>query len=372
MNTRVPAEVFSPGEFLKDELDARNWTQVEFAEIIGKDTRSIYEIVNGKRSITPETAVMFAEALGSSAQMWMNLESQYQLSRVRPTSDAISRKAQLHGRFPIREMMKRGWVKATKEIDALEQGVLDFFKLPSIDSTPQFAHSAKKTSYEAISIHQLAWLIRCREIAKTLLVESYSAAKLRAILPQLHALTVAPEEVRHVPRMLAECGVRLVFVEALPGSKIDGACFWLDGKSPVVAMSLRHDRIDNFWFVLRHELEHVLQGDGKGEGCVDSDLDAGQTDQLPDEERVANEAAAEFCVPKKELDDFVARVAPFFSEQKVILFSRRISVHPGLVVGQLQRRINRYDLFKKHLVKVRAIAVSSGATDGWGLEYPLA
>ncbi|KLU22229.1 hypothetical protein EOS_31520 [Caballeronia mineralivorans PML1(12)] len=371
MNTRVPAEVFPPGEFLKEELDARNWSQVEFAEIIGKDTRSVYEIVNGKRSITPETAVIFAEALGTSAQLWMNLESQFQLSRIRPSSDAISRKAQLHGKFPIREMAKRGWIRATKDIDSLEKAVLGFFAVDSIEAAPQFVHSAKKTSYDEASVQQLAWLFRCREIARTLLIEAFTPAKLRSSLERLRALTSAPEEIRHVPRILAECGVRLVFVETLPGSRIDGACFWLDSKRPVVAMSLRHDRIDNFWFVLRHELEHVLEGHGKGDFCIDHDMDSREAGALSIEEEVANAAAAEFCVPKKQMDDFVARVSPFFSDQKVTLFARRIAVHPGLVVGQLQRRLNRYDLFKKHLVKIRSIAVSTGATDGWGLQYPL-
>ncbi|MFX8692489.1 hypothetical protein ABTM44_18400, partial [Acinetobacter baumannii] len=72
----------------------------------------------------------------------------------------------------------------------------------------------------------------------------------------------APEETRNVPRLLQEAGVRFVIVEGLPGSKIDGVCFWLDDKSPVIGMSLRFDRIDNFWFVLRHECAHVLHGHG--------------------------------------------------------------------------------------------------------------
>lgn len=66
-----------------------------------------------------------------------------------------------------------------------------------------------------------------------------------------------------MPRILAEAGVRLVFVEAMAGSKLDGACFWLTDDQPVIGMSLRFDRMDNFWFVLRHEIEHVLQEDGK-------------------------------------------------------------------------------------------------------------
>ena len=66
-------------------------------------------------------------------------------------------------------------------------------------------------------------------------------------------------------------------VEALPGSKIDGACFWLDPTTPVIAMSLRFDRIDNFWFVLRHELEHVLQRHGQSAPVLDIELDGGTT-----------------------------------------------------------------------------------------------
>lgn len=95
MNARIPAEVFPPREFLKHGLDARNWTQVEFAGIIGKDTRLVYEIINGKRAVTPETAIILAEAFGTTPELWMNLESQYQLSKVRVKQSSVSRKAQL-------------------------------------------------------------------------------------------------------------------------------------------------------------------------------------------------------------------------------------------------------------------------------------
>ncbi len=83
MITRIPAEVFPPGEFLRDELDARNWTQTEFAEIIGRPRELINRIVSGKRGVSPRTALEFAAALGTSAQFWMNLESTYQLSKLR-------------------------------------------------------------------------------------------------------------------------------------------------------------------------------------------------------------------------------------------------------------------------------------------------
>src|SRR3546814_13212290 len=85
----------------------------------------------------------------------------------------------------------------------------------------------------------------------------YSEAALRASLPRLSALLTAPEETRHVARILDACGVRFVVVEPIPGSRIAGACFWLPNKQPVVALSLRLARIHHFRFVLIHALEPV-------------------------------------------------------------------------------------------------------------------
>lgn len=70
MSTRAPAEVFPPGETLREELEARNWTQVDLGEIIGRNARFVNKIVMGKRSITPETARDFAAAFGTSADCY--------------------------------------------------------------------------------------------------------------------------------------------------------------------------------------------------------------------------------------------------------------------------------------------------------------
>jgi HTH-type transcriptional regulator/antitoxin HigA len=157
-----------------------------------------------------------------------------------------------------------------------------------------------------------------------------------------------------------------VFVEALPSSKIDGACFWLESNQPVIAMSLRLDRIDNFWFVLRHEIEHVLREHGLEDRFI-LDVDIEGIDSTDEQEILANEAAANFCVSQSALADFIARVSPYFSEERVVLFAKRLEVHPGLVAGQLRRKLNRWDRWSNHLEKVRHIAINSAPVDGWGL-----
>ena len=136
---------------------------------------------------------------------------------------------------------------------------------------------------------------------------------------------------------------------------------WIDEKHPVIAMTLRYDRIDNFWFVLRHELEHV----------INKDENAGYSSHIAEEERIANKAAIEFCIPQKKLDSFIARKSPFFKESDIIGFANTINVHPGLVAGQLQHRSGRYDRFRSHLVKIRHIISKSALVDGWGDVAPL-
>src|ERR1700752_2554645 len=117
MNTRTPAEVFPPGEFLREELEARGWTQQELADILDRPPRLISEIIAAKRAITPETAKGFADAFGTAAEYWLNLESQYQLSKLQRTGEAVAKKARLYTSYPVREMVRRGWIQESKSVD---------------------------------------------------------------------------------------------------------------------------------------------------------------------------------------------------------------------------------------------------------------
>src|SRR3546814_10685153 len=93
-------------------------------------------------------------------------------------SGLITRRAKLYERFPVREMIKRGWIEASKSIDVLEQQFLSFFGLDSIDAEIPFAHAARKTdALDKPSMLQLAWLCRARRIAEELVLVSYTDQK---------------------------------------------------------------------------------------------------------------------------------------------------------------------------------------------------
>ena len=82
MSQRMPVEVFPPGDFIREELEERGWTQEVLAEVLGTSLRLVNEIITGRRAITPATARALGEAFDTGPTVWMNLESVYRLSQV--------------------------------------------------------------------------------------------------------------------------------------------------------------------------------------------------------------------------------------------------------------------------------------------------
>jgi len=373
-----PAEVFAPGEFIREELAARGWNQEDLAEIMGRSPKVVSEIVSGNTGITPETAEGLSAAFGTTAQLWMNLETAYRLARSGQGDPSVARRSALYSKAPIRAMIKRQWLEPSDDVEVLERSVLNFFEIDKLDDEPRLLAAARKSVPDAaLTPAQEAWLFRAKHIAPAAPAGSFSMAAFKRAVQELRALTVNAEDVRRVPRFLADIGIRLVIVEPLPGSRIDGACFWLDARSPVVVLSMRFERIDSFWFTLMHELlGHVPEHDAHSGTRVSVDLDLVADQQLPagarpDSEENADRLAQEFLVPKAALDDFIARVGPFYSKRRIEGFALRQKVHPGIVVGQLQHRgAVPYTHDREMLVKIRSIITRAALTDGWGCQLP--
>jgi HTH-type transcriptional regulator / antitoxin HigA len=370
MDELVPAVVFPPGEYLLEILNDRGWSQRDFAEIIGRPAKTVNEIIKGKTSITPTTAKEIAAATDTNPMFWLNLETTYRLHHeADEPSPRIARHALLRSKYPVREMVLRHWIESSSDPVILEGQIKSFFGIESLEEEPRLMHAAKKSGYpDEVNGAQLAWLFRVKQLAEMVSVPEYSEDALRSALATFHELLASADGIRRVPELLKGCGVRFVIVEHVPSSRIDGVCFWLgkDKASPVIGMSLRLDRIDNFWFVLRHEIEHIINGDGKETAMIDSDTgEVVMANQSPEEFR-ANTAAAAFCVPANAMSDFLSRHGRVISEQHVVNFASRMGVHPGLVAGQIQRRTGDYRRFRKFLVNVRPIVASVALTDGYG------
>jgi HTH-type transcriptional regulator / antitoxin HigA len=369
--TRVPAEVFPPGEFVRDELEARGWTQADLAVILNKPLPAVNEIITGKKAITPETAKALGDVFDVDPQYWLNLENSYRLSLTAPVDENVAKRAKLYSVAPIKELIKRKWVSSLGDTEEMERQLLSFYRVSCLEDIGSYRLAARKSSsYSETSPAEMAWYCRALQMAETLQVGAYSEKQfLSEAIPALHQLTNSEQELYKIPQLLAKFGVRFLVLERLQKMPVDGAAFWLDDNSPVIAMTLRADRIDGFWFTLAHELAHIINRD---DPTIDSRLvgkDRQPTEDKPEHEKRADEFASEFLIPSEQLDSFILRVRPLYSKVRVNQFANRIGVHPGIVVGQLQhRREIGWEHSREMLVKIRGHITASSYVDGFDME----
>lgn len=359
-----------PGTFVAEELDARGWAKSDLAYVLGVEPADLSRILNGKVGISARMANALGDAFDIPAEFFANLQKLYDLGQAEKADEGVKTRATWAKHFPVREMLNRGWIEDS-EPSLLHLQMMRFFNKNRVEDIPFIgggsieAYAARKSGYEGMTEVQYVWLHRVMKVAQQMDCPPYSKAKFEAAIPNIRAHMLDIDDLHYIPEILRSCGVRLVFVEAFSGSKIDGVCVWLDDQ-PVIGMSLRLDKLDNFCFTLRHECEHILQEHGKVFGFTPVDEFDGDRSGMAKEEMVADSAAQEFLVPRVALNSFIARKAPYISERDVLAFSARMQIHPAVVVGQIQHALNKWHWLKKHIKKVRHRLIEWEHTDGWG------
>jgi len=363
----------TPGDTIKAKLAERGWTQTDLARVLGRSASTVNELIKGKQVISGEIAVVLSAAMGEPPEFWLGLEVTRQIAAAECDATEVRRRARLFSMAPIKDLEKRGWIEPTETMDALESELKSFFDAESLEAEPHIGACAKKTARGSrLSVAQRAWAFRARQMAKAIPVKPYHASAFPSLVKKLQRLVAWPEHARKVPEVLANFGIRFVVIEPLPQTRIDGVAFWLADDAPVIAMSMRFDRVDNFWHVLGHELSHIANEDYP---VVDSDLEGegpSESETGDEIENRANRESSEMWISTAELGSFISRVGPLYSRDKINQFANRMQVHPGIIVGQLQhRREVPYRAFRDTLVAVRKIVTDETLTDGWGHETGL-
>jgi HTH-type transcriptional regulator / antitoxin HigA len=370
-----------PGDLIREELEKRGWTQKDLAMVLGQPLARVNQIVLGNQSISPETAIALEAALDVPAREWIARECAYRRSvfikrverlQVEGSDDletlAIRKRKRLLNIVPIKEIQKRGWVQQTEDLSEIEEDVRALLEVESLDEEPGLNAALRRSNPDtAITPSQMAWCFRARQIARSFLVGRFREDRLEACASELRRLAAYSQEVRKVPKLLADHGIRFVVIEPLSGTKIDGVTTWLADDAPVIGMSLRYDRLDSFWFTLCHEFSHVRAHD---DISVDADIGVpGRRTPTnePEIERRANSEAAAMLVPPGELEGFIRRVGPIYSRERINQFANRLKIHPAIIVGQLQRRGElSWSAHRETLVKIRDAVTPVALTDGWG------
>jgi HTH-type transcriptional regulator / antitoxin HigA len=325
----------APGELLAETLNSLGLKQAELARRTGRPVQAINEIVKGVKEITPETALQFERVLGVPAHIWTRLEADYRqdLARLHDRKRLEEQEVPLARRFPYREMAALGWVPDVKDWLDRAIALLQFFRVSSLEHIQQRELEAawRRSASVSASQHALrAWLMSGERDAEGVRVASFSRDVLAETIPELRGLTRESPSI-FCPRMtklLAGCGVAVVFVRHLPRTGVQGATQWVDRKA-VVQLSIRYKWADIFWFSLFHELGHLLLHQHKGVFVNPS------SGEKSDREREADVFAGDALIPQAKYKRFIAIHSVFLADH-VEGFAREVGIHPSIVVGRLQ------------------------------------
>ena len=248
---------------------------------------------------------------------------------------------------PLSQLTSRGWLPDTDDLDALEAAVCELREVKAPTDTPALVAAARRSnSQEQITPKQMAWLGRVRRIAEEQEAESFDIAALSSVAGRLpREVRDGPKSLRRLPEVLAGCGVRLVFLQGLPGGKLDGAVSFIEGSHPVIGLTTRWDRFDSLLFTLLHECAHLTLGhiEEGSDAIIDEDLAQGHTD--PDEVH-ADDQASKWLFPDG------LKLQPFGASW-IEDTAKRHSVHPSCVIGRIQHEQKTYALHRDRIPKVR-------------------
>jgi HTH-type transcriptional regulator / antitoxin HigA len=341
-NQYKPDSVTPPGETLMELLEEHGMSQAELAERMGRPKKTINEIIHAKAAIAPDTALQLENVFGVPAHFWMRRELDYQefLARRRE-HDRLAQQLEWLKAFPMREMIKRGWIEDKKDQLEKFKAVLSFFGVASPEQWDKYWNSRavayrKSTAVSTNRAALIAWLRQGELLAEKVECASYNASKFKKALEAIRTLTNEPFEVvrSKIVALCAEAGVAVVFVPELPKMGVSGVTRWLSASKALIQMSLRYKRDDTFWFTFFHESRHVLQ-ENKDEMFFAGDEGVAYDPNAPMEQE-ANEFSANFLIPEANFKQFVAASGNRYSKAEIIQFSSRLKIAPGIVVGRLQ------------------------------------
>lgn len=324
-----------PGETLRELLEERGLTQRELARRADLSPKHVNRLLQGLVPLSADVATRLERVTGTPARMWNRLEADYRsdLERIRTQRELAGDVMWLED-FPVKVLVDRGCLpeEPDDKVSRLEQ-MLAFFGVATVgawhDVYDDLACAYRTTkAFEPKPGALTTWLRLGELAAADLPCEPYDRKRLEAALASLRGLTREPLDAcaREMRAVCAACGVAVVFVEEVPGSRASGVTRWLTPDKALVQLSFRYRSDDHFWFTFFHEICHVLRH-GKKDVWIEETSDA---DDLREAE--ADQFSRDVLVPPRD----AKRLPTTKTVAQASEFADRIGIAPGIVVGRLQ------------------------------------
>jgi len=330
---------------IKFRMDQSGLTRRDLEPYIGSSGK-VSEVLSGKQPLTLKMIRALHRHLGIPAEVLLGGPSG-QLN-----DDGLAEDAD---KYPLKEMASKGWFDGFGDVRGRAEEAIRWLAQKAGMGPGKFAAYCRKNdeSRQNAKMDSYAFQAWCLQaLAKA------SAAPLRhryedgsindEVLRQVATLSVLPEGPRRAQEFLAELGIRLVIVEHLKKTYLDGAAMLMADGSPVIALTLRYDRLDSFWHSLLHELVHV-KNDLKGECEIVYD-DFSIPSAGSEIERRADAEAADALVPPGILPN---NLEDLESLDIVGLFgyARRARVHPAIIAGRVRHDTGNWRKFARIVVQ---------------------
>jgi HTH-type transcriptional regulator / antitoxin HigA len=246
-------------------------------------------------------------------------------------------------RLPFREMIRRKWLNVLPGQSAIEATRQFFITMAG----PQFATAMHRKKVRSGNVPNeyalLAWQARIlglvKKISEKQRIKSFELND--AWLRELVRLTNHRKGPQQARKLLLDRGILLVIERHLPGTYLDGAAMLSANGQPVIGLTLRYDRLDNFWFVLFHELGHIFLHlfDNLKFDFFDEE-DGSKMDHI---EQQADDFALNTLIPPNVWDRCLSRFA--MTEEAVRIDAQNLGIHVSIIAGRIRKERNNYTIF---------------------------
>lgn len=321
----------TPVEAIQFRMQQGGLTKADLEPYLGSKSR-VSEVLSGSRELSMAMIRKLHEGLGIPAKSLIGSE------RIAEGAEFTQEECE---KFPLKEMQERNCFVGVRGLSnaalrsRAKELMTPWIRSVSTASPARLRSPLYQSGNRTMDDHALlAWLLIVLSKAQSMKTRGeykhgcINAAWLRGIA-KLSAFDDGP---RLASEQLSRHGIRLVIVKHFTKTYLDGAAM-MDRNGPIVALTLRHDRIDNFFFALIHELEHVASHLGDDRTFIADNLDdKGRRNQIEEEE--ADKAAQEALIPSALWESSL--VKDTYSLEDALDLARKAEVHPAIVAGRVR------------------------------------
>jgi HTH-type transcriptional regulator / antitoxin HigA len=326
-----------PISAIRFRMEQENLSPRDLVPYIGNRSK-VSEVLSGKRPLTLQMIRGLTQHLGIPAEVLLKEPG----ACLPDTPESIN-----WSKFPVKAMETLGWFPGEKSVqDRAEECMRSLIeRAGGFDGfATLFCRKGNGHNIQISNYAIQAWGLQLMAIArKNSLSVRYKPGSLTAELAQSIILLSRFEKgPRLAQEYLAQHGIHLIYLPHLPRTHLDGAALRLSDGTPVIGLTLRYDRIDNFWFSLCHELAHqALHLENLvGEAFFDDlNLEIAEDNQ---QEHEADVWATERLIPSQEWDKI--HIQTISSSKATIAFAQRLGIHPAIVAGRVRKETGNYRL----------------------------